>query len=118
MLSRRCPSGFPDQSWWWAAGGPAHQSQRCPRPHPRRCVNLQIKAVQEQLDRDPLQNLFLTLEIDSRLLEVEEKFVSIGRKEKCMDIQLERARLKRWGPAVLLALGKRADAASHPARGT
>ncbi|KAG5196142.1 hypothetical protein R6Z07F_018059 [Ovis aries] len=60
-----------------------------------RCVNLQIKAVQEQLDRDPLQNLFLTLEIDGRLLEVEEKFVSIGRKEKCMDIQLERARLKR-----------------------
>ncbi|KAI4530357.1 hypothetical protein MG293_019246 [Ovis ammon polii] len=60
-----------------------------------RCVNLQIKVVQEQLDRDPLQNLFLTLEIDGRLLEVEEKFVSIGRKEKCMDIQLERARLKR-----------------------
>nr|XP_025129616.1 cilia- and flagella-associated protein 46 isoform X5 [Bubalus bubalis] len=60
-----------------------------------RCVNLQIKAVQEQLDRDPLEHLFLMLEIDNRLLEVEEKFASIGHKEKCVDIQLERARMKR-----------------------
>ncbi|XP_055280347.1 cilia- and flagella-associated protein 46 isoform X2 [Moschus berezovskii] len=60
-----------------------------------RCVSLQIKAVQEQLDGDPTENLSLMLEIDSRLLEVEEKFVSIGRKEQCMDIQLARAYMKR-----------------------
>ncbi|XP_070326623.1 cilia- and flagella-associated protein 46 isoform X5 [Odocoileus virginianus] len=60
-----------------------------------RCVSLQIKAVEEQLDRDPQENLFLMLEIDRRLLEVEEKFASIGHKEQCMDIQLERARIKR-----------------------
>ena len=68
-----------------------------PRPCPRRCVHLQIRAVREQLDRDPLENLFLMLEIDNRLLEVEEKFASIGHEEKCVDIQLERARVKRWG---------------------
>ncbi|DAA14637.1 TPA: TPR repeat-containing protein C10orf93-like [Bos taurus] len=60
-----------------------------------RCVHLQIRAVREQLDRDPLENLFLMLEIDNRLLEVEEKFASIGHEEKCVDIQLERARVKR-----------------------
>ncbi|XP_043331937.1 cilia- and flagella-associated protein 46 [Cervus canadensis] len=60
-----------------------------------RCVSLQIKAVEGQLDRDPQENLFLTLEVDRRLLEVEEKFASIGHKEKCVDIQLERARVKR-----------------------
>ncbi|CAN0555915.1 unnamed protein product [Rangifer tarandus platyrhynchus] len=59
-----------------------------------RCVSLQFKAVEEQLDRDP-QDSLLTLGIDRRLLEVEEKFASIGHKEKCMDIQLERARIKR-----------------------
>ncbi|XP_010857855.1 PREDICTED: protein CFAP46, partial [Bison bison bison] len=60
-----------------------------------RCVHLQIRAVREQLDRDPLENLFLMLEIENRLLEVEEKFASIGQEERCMDIQLERARMKR-----------------------
>ncbi|XP_065779668.1 cilia- and flagella-associated protein 46 isoform X5 [Muntiacus reevesi] len=60
-----------------------------------RCLSLQIKAAEEQLGRDPQENLLLTLEIDRRLLEVEEKFASIGHREKCMDIQLERARIKR-----------------------
>ncbi|KAB0347365.1 hypothetical protein FD754_012222 [Muntiacus muntjak] len=60
-----------------------------------RCLSLQIKATEEQLGRDPQENLLLTLEIDRRLLEVEEKFASIGHREKCMDIQLERARIKR-----------------------
>ena len=91
------PLWFPRAKLVVVAGGPAHQSQRCPCPRPRRCVNLQIKAVQEQLDRDPLEHLFLMMEIDNRLLEVEEKFASIGHKEKCVDIQLERARMKRWG---------------------
>ena len=68
-----------------------------PRPRPRRWVHLQIRAVREQLDRDPLESLFLMLEIENRLLEVEEKFASIGHEERCMDIQLERARMKRWG---------------------
>lgn len=116
VLPRRCPSRCPERSWRWAAAGPSVAAS--PRPRPCRCVSLQIKAVEGQLDRDPQENLALTLEIDRRLLEVEEKFASIGHKEKCMDIQLERARIKRWGPAVLPAPGKPTDAAPHPAPGT
>lgn len=106
VLPRRCPSVAQSELAVGAAGPPVAASPR-PRPRPRRCVSLQIKAVEGQLDRDPQENLFLTLEVDRRLLEVEEKFASIGHKEKCVDIQLERARVKRWGPAVLPAPGKR-----------
>ena len=116
VLPRRCPSRCPEWSWRWAVAGPSVAVS--PRPRPCRCVSLQIKAVEGQLDRDPQENLVLTLEIDRRLLEVEEKFASIGHKEKCMDIQLERARIKRWGPAVLPGPGKRTDAAPRPAPGT
>lgn len=107
VLPRRCPSVAQSELAVGAAGPPVAASPR-PRPRPRRCVRLQIKAVEGQLDRDPQENLFLTLEVDRRLLEVEEKFASIGHKEKCVDIQLERARVKRWGPAVLPAPGARA----------
>ncbi|XP_059947631.1 cilia- and flagella-associated protein 46 [Mesoplodon densirostris] len=60
-----------------------------------RCVSLQIKAVQEPVDCEPLQNSFLPMEMDDRLLEIEEKFTNIGHKEKCVDIKLERAKMKR-----------------------
>lgn len=71
-----------------------------PRPAPPpRCVSLQIKAAQEPEDSEPFQNSLLLMEMDDRLLEIEEKFTNIGHNEKCVDIKLERAKMKRWvGP--------------------
>nr|XP_030688013.1 cilia- and flagella-associated protein 46 [Globicephala melas] len=60
-----------------------------------RCVSLQLKAAQEPGDSEPFQNSALLMEMDNRLLEIEEKFTSIGHKEKCVDIKLERAKMKR-----------------------
>nr|XP_058910979.1 cilia- and flagella-associated protein 46 [Kogia breviceps] len=60
-----------------------------------RCVSLQIKAIQEPVDCEPVPNSFLLMEMDDRLLEIEEKFTSIGHKEQCVDIRLERAQMKR-----------------------
>ncbi|XP_036685221.1 cilia- and flagella-associated protein 46 isoform X2 [Balaenoptera musculus] len=60
-----------------------------------RCVSLQIKAILEPVGCEPLQNSFLLMEMDDRLSEIEEKFTNIGHKEKCVDIKLERAKMKR-----------------------
>ncbi|XP_007452074.1 PREDICTED: tetratricopeptide repeat protein 40 [Lipotes vexillifer] len=60
-----------------------------------RCVSLQVKAAQELEDSEPFQNSLLLMEMDDRLLEIEEKFTNIGHKEKCVDIKLERAKMKR-----------------------
>lgn len=66
----------------------------CPsRPH--RCLNLRIRIAQESVDSEPLEFPFLLSELYERLLETEEKFVSCGYKENCVDIKLERAKLKR-----------------------
>lgn len=88
-------------------GGLDHESQGSaspPRP-PLRCVSLQLQAAQERGDSEPFQNSALLMEMENRLLEMEEKFTSIGHKEKCVDIKLERAKMKRWvGPRPLPAL--------------
>ncbi|XP_057591801.1 cilia- and flagella-associated protein 46 [Hippopotamus amphibius kiboko] len=60
-----------------------------------RCVSLQIKAVQAPVGSVPLENAFLRMELEDRLLEIEEKFTSIGHKEKRVDVILERAEMKR-----------------------
>ncbi|XP_026968831.1 cilia- and flagella-associated protein 46 [Sagmatias obliquidens] len=60
-----------------------------------RCVSLQLQAAQERGDSEPFQNSALLMEMENRLLEMEEKFTSIGHKEKCVDIKLERAKMKR-----------------------
>uniref|UniRef100_A0A8C6BQ73 Cilia and flagella associated protein 46 n=1 Tax=Monodon monoceros TaxID=40151 RepID=A0A8C6BQ73_MONMO len=60
-----------------------------------RCVSLQIKAAQEPEASEPFQNSLLLMEMDDRLLEIEEKFTNIGHNEKCVDIKLERAKMKR-----------------------
>nr|XP_033697747.1 cilia- and flagella-associated protein 46 [Tursiops truncatus] len=60
-----------------------------------RCVSLQLQAAQEPGDSEPFQNSALLMEMENRLLEMEEKFTSIGHKEKCVDIKLERAKMKR-----------------------
>ncbi|XP_058527647.1 cilia- and flagella-associated protein 46 [Ochotona princeps] len=60
-----------------------------------RCVSLQIQDVQEAVDREPPGVLVLLDEMEHRLQDLEERFLSCGYKEKGVEIRLERARVKR-----------------------
>ncbi|XP_016061813.1 PREDICTED: cilia- and flagella-associated protein 46 [Miniopterus natalensis] len=60
-----------------------------------RCLKLRIQITQESVDSEPSAFPFLLSELDNCLLEIEKKFVKCGYKEKCVDIKLERARVKR-----------------------
>ncbi|XP_072828267.1 cilia- and flagella-associated protein 46 isoform X6 [Vicugna pacos] len=65
-----------------------------------RCVHLQIQASQELAEGESPACSSLLMEMDDRLLGIEEKFISCGCQEKCVEIKLERAKLKRlraWG---------------------
>lgn len=62
---------------------------------PHRCLKLRIQITQESVDSEPSAFLFLLSELDNCLLEIEKKFVKCGYKENCVDIKLERARVKR-----------------------
>uniref|UniRef100_A0A8D0Q223 Cilia and flagella associated protein 46 n=1 Tax=Sus scrofa TaxID=9823 RepID=A0A8D0Q223_PIG len=55
-----------------------------------RCVSLQIRAM-----REPLEDPLLLAELGDRLLEIEEKFLSCGYKERGVDMRLERAKMRR-----------------------
>lgn len=69
----------------------------CPsRPH--RSLNLRIHVAKESVDSETSEFVFLLSELYEGLLEIEEKFVRCGYKEKCVDIKLERSKLKRWAP--------------------
>lgn len=61
----------------------------------RRCVSLRIRAVEELAGCDPPECLVLLTELHERLTEIEEKLTAWGCKEKCVDIKLERAEIKR-----------------------
>ncbi|XP_019062592.1 cilia- and flagella-associated protein 46 isoform X2 [Fukomys damarensis] len=60
-----------------------------------RCVSLQIQIVQDSADSEFPECLVLLKELDSSLLEIEEKFINCGYKENCVDIKLEHAKIKR-----------------------
>lgn len=60
-----------------------------------RCVSLQIQDVLEAVDREPPGVLVLLNEMEHRLQDLEERFLSCGYKEKGVEIRLERARVKR-----------------------
>ncbi|XP_045665368.1 cilia- and flagella-associated protein 46 isoform X2 [Ursus americanus] len=60
-----------------------------------RCVSLQIRAIQEPAGCEPPECLFLLTEMHDHLMEIEEKLASWGYKENCVDIKLERAKIKR-----------------------
>ncbi|XP_004375045.1 cilia- and flagella-associated protein 46 [Trichechus manatus latirostris] len=60
-----------------------------------RCVGLQIRAIQGTVHSEPSEYSMLLNKLDSCLLEIEKKFINCGYKEKCVDIKLERAKIKR-----------------------
>ncbi|XP_073096194.1 cilia- and flagella-associated protein 46 isoform X2 [Manis javanica] len=60
-----------------------------------RCASLRIRVAQEPVDGEPSECLFLLKEMDDYLLEIEKKFTDCGYKENCVDIKLERAKIKR-----------------------
>nr|XP_023417215.1 cilia- and flagella-associated protein 46 isoform X2 [Cavia porcellus] len=60
-----------------------------------RCVSLQIQDIQGAIDGEFPECLVLLKELDNRLLEIEEKLINCGYKENCVDIKLERAKIKR-----------------------
>ncbi|KAF5914545.1 hypothetical protein HPG69_010817 [Diceros bicornis minor] len=60
-----------------------------------RCVSLRVKASQEPVEGEPSERLLLLNKMDACLLEIEKKFISCGYQENCVDIKLERAKMKR-----------------------
>ncbi|XP_007935070.1 cilia- and flagella-associated protein 46 [Orycteropus afer afer] len=60
-----------------------------------RCVSLQIQSIEESVYSEPSGYSPLLNKMDECLLELEKRFIQCGRKEKCVDIKLERAKIKR-----------------------
>ncbi|XP_047559332.1 cilia- and flagella-associated protein 46 isoform X1 [Lutra lutra] len=60
-----------------------------------RCVSLRIRAVEDLAGCEPPECLFLLTELHDRLTEIEKKLTAWGYKEQCVDIKLERAKIKR-----------------------
>ncbi|XP_014649525.1 PREDICTED: cilia- and flagella-associated protein 46 [Ceratotherium simum simum] len=60
-----------------------------------RCVSLRVKAAQEPVEGEPSEHLLLLDRMDACLLEIEKKFISCGYQENCVDVKLERAKMKR-----------------------
>ncbi|XP_058400316.1 cilia- and flagella-associated protein 46 [Diceros bicornis minor] len=60
-----------------------------------RCVSLRVKASQEPVEGEPSERLLLLNKMDACFLEIEKKFISCGYQENCVDIKLERAKMKR-----------------------
>ncbi|XP_059517976.1 cilia- and flagella-associated protein 46 [Myotis daubentonii] len=60
-----------------------------------RSLNLRIRVAQESMGSESSEFPFLLSELYDQLLEIEEKFVNCGYKENCVDIKLERGKIKR-----------------------
>ncbi|XP_057361386.1 cilia- and flagella-associated protein 46 [Manis pentadactyla] len=60
-----------------------------------RCASLRIRVALEPVDGEPSECSFLLKEMDNYLLEIEKKFTDCGYKENCVDVKLERAKIKR-----------------------
>ncbi|XP_070288236.1 cilia- and flagella-associated protein 46 isoform X2 [Myotis yumanensis] len=60
-----------------------------------RSLNLRIRVAQESVGSESSEFPFLLSELYDQLLEIEEKFVNCGYKENCVDIKLERGKIKR-----------------------
>ncbi|XP_044924407.1 cilia- and flagella-associated protein 46 isoform X2 [Mustela putorius furo] len=60
-----------------------------------RCVSLRVRAVEDLAGSEPPECLLLLTELHDRLTEIEKKLTACGYKEKCVDIKLERAKIKR-----------------------
>ncbi|XP_069914365.1 cilia- and flagella-associated protein 46 isoform X3 [Oryctolagus cuniculus] len=59
-----------------------------------RAVGLQVQDAQESAEQGP-PHVSLLRELDGRLLRAQERFLSCGFRESAVDVQLERARVKR-----------------------
>lgn len=66
-------------------------------PAAHRCVSLRVRAVEDLAGSEPPECLLLLTELHDRLTEIEKKLTACGYKEKCVDIKLERAKIKRYG---------------------
>ncbi|XP_043453885.1 cilia- and flagella-associated protein 46 isoform X3 [Prionailurus bengalensis] len=60
-----------------------------------RCVSLQIKAAQESADGEPPGCLLLLNKMDDCLTEIEKRLITWGYRDNCVDVKLERAKIKR-----------------------
>ncbi|XP_023492381.2 cilia- and flagella-associated protein 46 isoform X4 [Equus caballus] len=60
-----------------------------------RSVSLRIQVAQEPIEGEPSDRAFLLNQMDDYLLEIENRFISCGYQEHCVDIKLERAKIKR-----------------------
>ncbi|KAM7074050.1 cilia- and flagella-associated protein 46 isoform 1-T1 [Molossus nigricans] len=60
-----------------------------------RCLNLRTQVAQEAVGSEPSQFPSLLSELDGCLQEVEGKFTGCGYREKCVDVKLQRAKIKR-----------------------
>ncbi|KAM9197443.1 cilia- and flagella-associated protein 46 [Dugong dugon] len=56
---------------------------------------VRIRAIQGTVHSEPSEYSMLLNKLDNCLLEIEKKFINCGYKEKCVDIKLERAKIKR-----------------------
>lgn len=58
-------------------------------------MSLRVRAVEDLAGCEPPERLLLLTELHDRLMEIEKKLTACGYKEKCVDIKLERAKIKR-----------------------
>ncbi|XP_058291853.1 cilia- and flagella-associated protein 46 isoform X5 [Hylobates moloch] len=60
-----------------------------------RCLSLRVRVAQQSAVTEPTECSLLLKEMDDGLLEIERKFIACGYKENCVDVKLERAKIKR-----------------------
>nr|XP_039321178.1 cilia- and flagella-associated protein 46 isoform X3 [Saimiri boliviensis boliviensis] len=60
-----------------------------------RCLSLRVRVAQESAVTEPTECSLLLKELDDSLLDIERRFIDCGYKENCVDVKLERAKIKR-----------------------
>uniref|UniRef100_A0A0D9QWE0 Cilia and flagella associated protein 46 n=1 Tax=Chlorocebus sabaeus TaxID=60711 RepID=A0A0D9QWE0_CHLSB len=60
-----------------------------------RCLSLRVRVAQQSAVTEATECLLLLKDMDDSLLEIERKFIDCGYKENCVDVKLERAKIKR-----------------------
>ncbi|KAK2099303.1 Cilia- and flagella-associated protein 46, partial [Saguinus oedipus] len=59
------------------------------------CLSLRVRVAQESAVTEPTEYSLLLKEMDDSLLDIERRFTECGYKENCVDVKLERAKIKR-----------------------
>ncbi|XP_065377728.1 cilia- and flagella-associated protein 46 isoform X1 [Macaca fascicularis] len=60
-----------------------------------RCLSLRVRVAQQSAVTEATECSLLLKDMDDSLLEIERKFIDCGYKENCVDVKLERAKIKR-----------------------